>query len=173
MKKATHISAVGKPTITISLKPHLADFCRYLFNETKEGAIILTRHHDFGKQISSVVQPCELPMRRPLRPNPITFVLPVTSNNHYALSNSFCTVSKWGEEKINDYIETEFKRTVRDLFEAGYSKNYHQKGIVESIVKGFNIKNNSLNFEAIKKIDYRRREKKRLNLFLELQATIL
>jgi len=172
MKKASNISAVGKPTITISLKPHLADFCRYLFNETKEGAIILTRHHDFGKQISSVVQPCELPVRRPLRPNPITFVLPVTRNNHYALSNSFCMVSKWGEEKIQDYIETEFKRKVRDLFEAGYSKNYLQKEIVESILQGFNIKNNALNFEAIKKSDTRKREKRKSLIFLELQTAM-
>ena len=172
MKKASNISVAGKPTITISLKPHLADFCRYLFNETKEGAIILTRHHDFGKQIAAHVQTCELPSRRPIWKDAITFVLPITKNNHYALSNSFYTVSKWGEEKIQDYIETEFKRTVRNMFEVGYSKNRRQQDIVESILKGFNIKNGALNFETIKKIDYRLREKRKINLFLELQTSL-
>jgi len=172
-KTALKISSANKPQVTISLKPHLADYCRYLFETTTDGAIILRRNHDFGKHIPSFVQVCETPVRRPLISNPVTFILPITKSNHYALTHSFYYVSKWGEERIHDYIEAEFKREVRNFFEIGYEQRYTQKEICEAILKGFNLQNNALNFEAIKKIDYRNRQKKIKKRFLNIQCAVL
>jgi len=171
MGKVTTIAA-NLPTVTIDLDPHLADYCRFLFDYTEDGAIVLKRNHDFGKRISALVSISETPVKRPLLVKPTTFILPITKNNHYALTHNFCYVSKWAEERIQDYIETEFRREVRNMFEYGYQKRYSQKEITESIIKGFNIQNNSLNFEAVKKIDFRRREKIKVSRFLEFQTSM-
>jgi len=166
-------TAVARPSITIDLDPHLADYCRFLFDYTDEGAIILKRNHDFGKHIPSFVRISEIPVRRPFLANPVTFILPITKNNHYALRHNFFHVTKWGEEQIHDYIETKFKQEVRNIFEEGYLMRYNQKEIVEAIIKGFNIQNNALSYEAVKKIDYRQREKKKVKCFLRLQTADL
>lgn len=166
-------TTANRPSIILELELHLADYCRFIFETSEDGAIILKRNHDFGKHIPSFVRISEVPVKRPLLVQPVTFILPITKNNHYALNHNFYYVTRWGEERIQDYIETEFKRIVRNMFEEGYSMNFTQKEIIESIVKGFNIQNNALSFEAIKKIDYRRRERIKVKRFLELQSTEL
>jgi hypothetical protein len=161
-----------KPAVTISLKPYLADYCRFIFVTDKEGTVILNRRIDIGKRISSEILISDLPVRRPFISNPATFILPITKNNHYALYGRFYYISKWGEEKIQDYIEAEFRQRVRLLFEEGYKRKYNQKEIIEAILRGFNIRNNSLNFESVKKIDYRNERKTEEMRFKELLTAI-
>lgn len=171
MKKTlTNISALNKPNVTISLKPHLADFCRHEFKSSKEGFIILNRRHIIGKQINGLYFISEFPQRRPLKDNQVTFVLPVTEKNVYILQSRFYYVPKWAEEKIQDFIESEMYDRMRTYFEKGYQKNYTQKQIVEAILQKYNIKHTALNFEAIKKMDYRNQRKIREMIYNDLES---
>ena len=148
-----------KNIITIDLPPHLADYCRHEFGVDNEGNIILRRSHDIGKQIYSGL-------------HPTLFIIPVTKSNRYILGSRFLYISRWGEEKIQDYIESDFNQRMRILFEAGYRKNYSQKQIIEAILQAYNIKNTSLNYEAVKKSDYRNQKKIRRLVFDDLQSIV-
>lgn len=163
---------INRPIITISLKPHLADFLRHEFHEVDD-CILINRSHDIGKMIHSQICQSEFPVKRiPLIENPVKILIPVTQSNRFFIKNHFIYIPKWGEEKIQDYLQAEFNRTIRDFYEVGYVRRYRQKEITDAIIKGFNIKNDSINFEAIKKIDVRKKQKYRKMIFNELQFII-
>lgn len=159
--------------LTIELKPHLADFCRHELKCDNDGNIILSRKHDIGRHVYSMLLTSDTPARRNIVDNPATFIIPVTSTNHYAMKHRFVYVSRWGEEKIQNYIESEFNQRIRLLFEAGYRKKYSQKQIVEAILQAYNIRNTALNYEAVKKSDYRQSRKNRKIIFEDLQSISL
>ena len=60
---------------------------------------------------------------------------------------------------IQDYIEASFRIRVREYFVAGYEKGYKQDRIVRAFLMAYNIKNNAINYDTVKKIDYRNRKK--------------
>lgn len=165
-----NVDLTTKPQITISLDPVLEAFCRYIFKTpANQKQIIVSRCQDIGKLIHSNVITSDLPVRRPFDINPVTFILPVNKVNHHAIRFHFLAVSNWGEQKIQDGIEYEFRRWVDKKFENGYKKRFDQKDIVEAILRGLNVRNNAVNFEAIKKIDYRtgrKEEEKRFKTLL-------
>lgn len=155
-----------KPTVTISLKPYLQDYLYKIFPQYQD-SIAITRRHSIGKIIYSVVCASDLPQKRPFIETPISIILPDTKKTD--LKDKFLYVSGWGEERIQEYIQADFDLVVKIFFEKGYSKGYSQKRIIEAFMAGFNIKNNALSYEAIKKNDYRRRKKSNKLLFNELQ----
>lgn len=161
-----------KNIITIDLPPHLADFCRHEFGEDTDGNIILRRSHDIGRQIYAQILTSDLPKKELPWTHPASFIIPVTRSNRYVLVSRFLYISRWGEEKIRDYIESDFNQRMRILFEAGYRKNYSQKQIIEAILQAYNIKNTSLNYEAVKKSDYRNQKKIRRLVFDDLQSIV-
>ena len=164
------INFTTKPKITINLDPVLEAYCRYVFKTpAAQKEIIVTRHHDIGKLIHSNVISSDLPPHRPFKKNPVVFILPINQRNQHALKFHFLNVSNWGEQKIKDGIEYEFKSWVRQRFEIGYNeKKWDRKAIIEAILRGLNIRNNAANFDAIKKIDYRNRRKIEEVMFHEL-----
>lgn len=165
---------MGKGSVlTISLKPHLADFCRHEMRQDKEGNIVLSRKNDIGRHICSMIVTSDTPVKGIPVSDPISFIIPVTAANQYVMKYRFVYVSRWGEEKIQDYIESEFNIRMKLLFETGYLKNYSQKQIIESILQAYNIKNTALNFEAIKKSDYRMNRKNRKIIFEDLQKSVI
>lgn len=161
-----------KPQITISLPPLLEAYCRFIFNtppEQKE--IIVSRNHDIGKLIHSNVITSDMPVRRPLFDHPVTFILPVNKVNHHGISFHFLKVSNWGEQKIIDGIDYEYRKWVERCFEIGYQKRWDQKQIIDALLRGLNIRNNVANFDAMKKYDYRNRKKNDEKRFVELLSS--
>lgn len=164
-----NVNLQTKPQITISLDPVLEAFCRYIFKTPpNQKQIIVSRCQDIGKLIHSNVITSDLPVRRPFDINPVTFIIPVNKVNHHAVSFNFLKISNWGEQKIQDGIEYEFRRWVNLKFENGYRKHHQQKDIVEAILRGLNVRNNAANFDAIKKIDYRHTRKEEEKRFKSL-----
>ncbi|WP_372775641.1 hypothetical protein [Mangrovibacterium sp.] len=158
-----------KPQIQISLNPVLESYVRYEFKiPTNQREIIVRRNTDIGKLIHSNIITNDLPVKRPFDLNPVVFILPINKVNHHYIRFHFLSVSTWGEQKIQDGIEYEFRKWVDRKFEKGYKKKYTQKQIVEAILRGLNIRNNSANFDAIKKIDYRNGRKEEEKRFEEL-----
>lgn len=149
-----------QPSITISLNPVLEAYCRWVFATPPEHKEInITRHHCIGKHIFSHVLKSDLPVKRPVKNNPVVFTLPTTDNSFQALKNSFLFVDDWAEMKINDFIKADFDLWVRRRFESGYFYRLQQKEIIDAILRGLNLRMNAVNFDMIKKIDYRNRRK--------------
>lgn len=160
---------ITRPQVTISLSPLLESYCRLVFNTpTEEKEIMLRKNYDIAKLIHSNVITSDSPVRRPLIEHPVTFILPIDKVNHYALRYHFLYVSVWGEQKIVEGIDYEFRRWIIQLFDRGYEKGYSQKIIIEAVLRGLNDRNTSANFDAIKKIDYRHRRKTEERRFNEL-----
>lgn len=156
-------------TLVLNLSAHLSDYCRHELGYDPQGRIILKRGHDIGKHIYSHVSVSDLPVKANIMTDAVTFIIPITAANRYALVSRFLYVSRWGEEKIKDYIETEFNQRMRLLFESGYRKKYTQKEIIEAILDAYNIKNTSISYEAIKKSDYRNKKKIRRIVFEDIK----
>lgn len=158
-----------KPRVAVELTPILEAFCRFIFNTPEsQNEIVISRVHDIGKLIHSNIQANELPQKRPCMDNPVTFILPTNQDNHHAITSHFISVSSWGRQKIKDGIEYEYKKWVERRFEIGYLKRYNQKDIIYAILRALNVRNNVVNFDAIKKIDYRNRRKVEEKRFFEL-----
>lgn len=158
-----------KPQVKLCLTPTLEAYCRYIFNTPpNQDVIILNKREDIGLHITSHIAISELPPHRPFHKGQVTFILPVTQNNCYALKYRFFHVSRWAEEKIQDFIEAEFRQWVKDKFEHGYSKGFNQEDIIDAILRGLNVRNTAVNFDTIKKIDYRNRRKKEKERFESL-----
>ena len=170
IKPSPKIDFDTKPKITLQLDPVLDAYCRFVFQtppEQKE--IVVSRHHDIGKLIHSNVITRDLPIKESFSAEATVFILPVTKINHHAMKCHFLYVSNWGEQKIKDGIEYEFKAWVRQRFEIGYNvKRWDRKTIIDTILRGLNLRNNAANFDTIKKIDYRNRRKIEEMRFQEL-----
>lgn len=162
-----------KPSVVIDLKAHLHDFLIHEFKEDDTGAVILNIRNDIGKYIDSMwsVSPKPKPPRG--MDNPVTLILPITDANYYILTNSFVYVPIWKERMINDYLEAEWSRRIKDFFAIGYQKKFQQKDIIDGILKHYGIKNNALNFDQIKQMDYRNRERFKKMIVNEIQSAIL
>jgi len=60
---------------------------------------------------------------------------------------------------LENYIIAEFKLRMRDFFLCGYEKGYGQDRIIKAFLLHYSIKNNIVNYDAVKKMDYRNRMK--------------
>lgn len=157
---------MNNPTITISIKPHLADFCRNQFSIYKD-YIVLSRTNPIGKMIMSQIITSDVPVKRPFKENQITFILPKITSYH--LENKFLFVSKLGEEFISDYIQSIFDLEARAFFDVGYQNRFTQKEIIQGFITGYNLKNNAITFDMMKKNDQRKKRKFRKNVFETIQ----
>ena len=157
------INLESKPRITVELSPVHEAFLRFCFGTPeKEKHIILTRRHDIGKLIFGHIMSGDFQSPRPLMIHPVTFILPMPNFNHgYWLRYRHVYMPQWSVEKITDAIDYEFRAWVKDRFRIGYElEGMEQRVIVNAILRGLRMRNNQINFDTIKKIDYRSRRKK-------------
>lgn len=158
------------PSITIDLNPVLEAYCRWKFaNENNSGPIRITRKEDIGKIIYSNISFSDHYEPNLEMINPVTFILPQTENGKYILKKNYLSLDSFGKEKIKDFIDSEFRIWIKRCFENGYDFKFEQREIIEAILRGLNVRNNSDNYEMIKKIDYRKkrsREEKRFKYIL-------
>lgn len=149
-----------KPQVTISLEPILEAYLRFVFNTpVDQEAITINLKKDSGKLIHSHVLSSHCFRKGPSVSNPVTIILPVNEANHHGVLTGFLWIDDWGLQKIENGIEYEYKKWIERRFEIGYRKNHKQKAIIEAILRGLNVRNNCANFDAIKQIDFRKRQK--------------
>jgi hypothetical protein len=159
-----------RPIIEMILKKHLADYCRHEFELTANGNIILNRKHDIGKVIDSLTIPSRTPVKPQKDPDLVRFELPLSSK--VDLNLKYFYVDKWREQKIQDYIEAEFNLRTKLFFEKGYQLGYTQKEIIEAFLSFYNIKHNSISYDAVKQNDFRRRRKTRQIIANEILVSV-
>jgi len=156
--------------VTVSLKPHLADFCRHEFG-LKNNEIQINRNHEIGKFISSLILVSEFPRKPRQFEYPVEFILPSTPFLDF--DKNFIYISAWGEQRLQDYLQALFDLRMQLFFFVGYQKNYEQKQIIEGVMRGYNIRHSSLSYEQIKKNDYRKRVRTELSVFQDIQSAMV
>lgn len=161
-----------KPNVTIELAPHLHDYLYHEFGCKKEGGIIVTTTNDMGKMIQSMVTISAIPAKLPLKDNPITLYLPIQEWNHFILNENFIHIPDWKQRMLQDYIEASFRIRIREYFVAGYEKGFKQDKIIKAFLMAYNIKNNAINYDAVKKYDYRNRKKMIQEVNKEIQLSL-
>lgn len=170
MKKPA-IDLDTKPCITIDMKPHLEAYCRMLFScPVQQKKIIMTRKHHIGKLIYGHIFAADTKLKRPLMDNPVTFILPMPSHEMgYWLQYRNIYFPRWCMDLINDCIEADFRLWLRERFWVGYErKRWEQQRIVMAVLRKINLRNNAVNFDMVKKIDYRNRREREENDAQEL-----
>jgi len=164
-----NVNLENKPIVTISLNPILEAFCRFIFKTpTESNEIAINLKEDIGLLIHSHILSTNCRPKRPSISNAVDIILPITLQNQYGLKSGFLYVSNWGLQKIENGVEYEFNKWVKRRFEIGYEKNRERTAIIEAILRGLNVRNNVVNFDAIKKNDYRNRRKTEEITFKEL-----
>lgn len=149
-----------KPQITISLKPILEAYLRFIFKTpADQDQITINLKKDLGKLIHSHVQSKHSFRKSPSVTNPVSIILPINETNHHGVLTGFLFVDDWGLQKIENGIEYEFRKWVERRYEIGYRKRHERKEIIEAVLRGLNVRNNYANFDSIKKIDYRNHRK--------------
>lgn len=163
MKKSIpKINLESKPKITIDINPVHEAYLKFIFSSPENVRyIILSRRHDIGRLIFSHIMSADFQNRRPLMEHPVTFILPVPRTEiGYWLQYRHIYFPGWAQSKVNDAIEYEFRCWVKERFRIGYDEGMEQKTIINAILRGLNVRNNSVNYDMIKKIDYRNKRKK-------------
>jgi len=149
-----------KPQVTISLEPRLEAFCRLIFKtSTDQAEIKINLNHDIGLLIHSHIKSNHCYRKGPSVTNPVVIVLPINPINTFSINSGFLYVDNWGLQKIENGIKYEFIKWIKRRFEIGYEKNKTRKQIIEAILRGLNLRNNTTNFDAISKHDYRNKRK--------------
>ncbi|WP_321424888.1 transcriptional regulator [uncultured Bacteroides sp.] len=148
-----------KPSITIELAPHLHDFLYHEFDSRKDGGVMINSSNDIGKMVQAMVTVNDRPPKIPLKDNPITLILPITEWNHRILIENFIFIPEWKQRMLQEYIESSYRIRIREYFVAGYEKGYKQDKIIKAFLMAYNIKNNAINYDAVKKFDYRNRKR--------------
>jgi hypothetical protein len=148
------------PNVTIELQPYLHDYLYHEFGGThKDNGIKVTAANDIGKFIQAMITVSDRPPKQPIKDNPITLYLPIQEWNHFILQENFIYIPEWKQRMLQDYIEASFRIRVREYFVTGYEKGYKQDKIVRAFLMAYNIKNNAINYDAVKKFDYRNRQR--------------
>ena len=149
-----------RPNVIIDLPLHLHDYMYHEFGSNKsEEGVLISSSNDIGRYIQAMVTVADRPPKQPIKDNPITLLLPIQEWNHFILQENFIYIPEWKQRMINDYIEASFRLRIREYFVAGYEKGYQQDKIIKAFLMSYAIKNNAINYDAVKKYDYRNRQR--------------
>jgi hypothetical protein len=162
-----------KAIIFIDLKKHLEDFLIHDFGTDESGAIRINRRCEMGKYIDSMWESSPTPVQLPGMDNPVRLRLPTNSYNWYKKTHRFIFFSEEKTDEINSRMEEFFLERLNDFFAEGYGKKFKQKDIVNAFVEAYGSKNQSINFDQIKKLEYRNRKKRLKSLVLEIQKALI
>lgn len=162
-----------RPFVTIDLAPHLQDF---LFHELrlnrKSGELMADGTHDIGRMIQSMVTVTDRPRKQEIGENPLRITLPVQEWNHAIFSENFVYIPEWKQKQLRLFIEAEFRLRIKEYFFVGYAKGFRQDKIIQAFLHSYNIKRNAINYETVKKYDYRNRRRITAEIAKELQLSL-
>jgi len=146
-----------KPSVVIDLPPILEAYCRFALDIPKDQKeITVTRRGDIGKAINGFLSKVPLKPSAVAAENPVIFIVPVTEYNQYSLFSKYLYISQEDQEQIVDRIEVLFNQWIDVFFMDGYNLNLSQLDIIESVLDILNVRFNCVNFDQIKKRDYRK-----------------
>jgi len=166
-----------KPNVVIDLPPILEAYCRFaLETPHDQSEITVTRRNDIGKAINGFLSKTNLKPETMPAEHPVVFMVPVTECNQYSLFSKHLYISKEDQEQIVDRIEVLFNKWIDVFFQDGYKLNLSQLDIIESVLDILNLRINCVNFDQIKKRDYRKTKsdiRERSKLILKQRLSVV
>lgn len=163
---------MNRQIVQLPLKPHYADFLRHEFSTPIAEIIPISSTKDIGIRIIALVDAVETP-KYPSPVNKHVMVKLLLPTEHNAkLHQKFLYIPRWNQERIQKFIKTEFDLRVKHYFEYGYKLGMEAKDIIEAFLYHYNIQQNSLSYEAVKKSDYRNRKRYAQMIRSELQRIV-
>lgn len=149
-----------RPSVIIELQPYLQDYLLHEFGgKPTDSGVMVNSDSDIGNFIQSMVTLRDRPLKKEIKDYPFTIYLPISGFNHHILRENFFYIPEWKQQLIRKYIEASFRLKQREFFVTGYEKGFKQDIIIKSFLQAYNIRNNALNYESVKKYDYRNRMK--------------
>lgn len=151
---------MNRPLVTIDLAPHLSDFLYHEFKQDKRtGELLLDGSNDIGRFIQALITVSDRPRKQEIKDSPLTLTLPVQEWTHAIFTENFIYIPEWKQKQLRLYVEAQFRLRLREFFFIGYLKGLKQDAIINAFLEHYNIKNNALNYDTVKKYDYRFRRK--------------
>lgn len=157
-----------RPCITIDLPHYLQDFLFHEFKQEGEERLVANGTSDIGKMIQSMITVSDRPRKLEIKDEPLVVYLPVQAWNHILFQENFIYIPEWKQAQLKLFIEAQFRLRLKEFFHTGYEKGYKQDRIIMAFLTHYNIKHNSLNYDMIKKYDYRHRRKLKKEIANEL-----
>jgi hypothetical protein len=158
-KPSPKIDFESKPKVIIDLHPVLEAYCRYVFETPpKQEIIVADRRHIIGKAINGLIEKTNTRKCIQNFVNPVLFSVPETKNNQYSLLSKYVYMNAEENEAFTDCVESSYFGWVCIAFRDGYAMNLEQFGIIESVLDLLNVRMNAVNFDYVKKYDYRMRK---------------
>lgn len=162
-----------RPSVTIELVPYLQDYLLAEFGgKPTDTGVQIHSKSDIGKFILSKICVCERPPKQELKDYPFTIYLPVCEWNHHVFRENFLWIPEYNQVLIRYHLEASFRLKQREFFVAGYEKGYKQDIIVQAFLTQYNIRNNALSYDAVKKYDYRNRKKTAKEVAKQIQLEL-
>lgn len=147
----------SNPTITINLNPVLEAYCRFALEiPANQDVITVNRFNDIGKALNGFLTKTKIKTNPPVIKNPVIFTVPITRYNFYSLESSFYYITTEDQQQVEDLIEVLFNTWLDVFFSDGYKMNLSQLDIIECVLDTLNLRMNAVNFDQIKKRDYRK-----------------
>ena len=163
-----------EPKVIIELAPHLHDFLYHEFKTARgEEGVVVSSSNDLGKMIQSLISVSDRPPKQPIKEHPLTLILPVQEWNHFIFKENFIYIPGWKQRMLQDYIEASWRIRIREYFVSGYEKGYKQDKIIRAFLSAYNIKNNLTNYDAVKKYDYRIRQRMVKEVDKDIRSSLL
>jgi len=145
------------PTVTIDLPPILEAYCRFALKIPVDQEVITgSRTNDIGKAINGFLTKTKLKETLPIIENPVIFTIPETRYNKCSLESNYFYITAEDQQQIKDVIEVLFNKWIDVFFRDGYKLNFSQLDIIKSVLYTLNMRMTTVNFENIKKRDYRK-----------------
>lgn len=164
---------IMRPNVIIELPLHLHDYLYHEFGcDRSEEGVIVTSANDLGRLIQSMVTVADRPPKEQIKDNPITLFLPIQAWNHFIFRENFIYIPGWKQRMLQEYIEVSFRLHIREYFLAGYEKGFKQDKIIQAFLMAYNIKQNALNYDAVKKYDYRNRQRTIKEVSKDIQLSL-
>jgi hypothetical protein len=159
-KPSPKIDFESKPKVIIDLPPVLEAFCRYVFETpAKQEIIVADRKHIIGKAINGLIEKTSCKKGIQNFENPVIFSVPSTTLNKYTIQTKYIYLNAEENEAFCDRVESSYSCWIENIFKDGYAMNMDQLSIIEVILDLLNVRMNVVNFDYIKKYDYRSRKK--------------
>lgn len=142
--------------IVIDLPLYLEDFLRGEYN-CPTGAVKLDSISIIGMVANALTLHKNTPAKPIVRNNPVKLILPQSPfiNSDY----NFAYLPREHERKIVMAIKSQFKIKTEYYFLVGYRAGFKQKDIIYAFLDRYNMGKSGINFDAIKKNDFRQRIK--------------
>ena len=150
--------------VEVELKEYHYRFLCHIFQCRKD--LKIHRDHEIGRFIFAHISYSDYPLKRKKKENPVSIEIPKTLNG---LNRKFPYISPENNIKISDYIESYFTLYFREFIFTCRKFNIQYKDAYNMFIEAHDIGHDAINFERLKKNDYRFREKMKDFIVLGIQ----